>query len=189
MSSQKGNTQRTRPQKHKNTKAFKNNLHDTSKEIKRLNNLTFDFLCPRCTGVVQWRVKYKKYHQLANPRVCVKCNGKTVKQAYHTICTDCSSALKICSKCGKSDGSITFGATENQEDINQQFIDALKNVRERERRALLRLAQSNKKPIESGNINADEEIHLNSLNKLIVKELSDIKFDEDKYESDDYKSS
>ncbi|CAH8634651.1 unnamed protein product [Schistosoma mattheei] len=134
MSSQKGNTQRTRPQKHKNTKAFKNNLHDTSKEIKRLNNLTFDFLCPRCTGVVQWRVKYKKYHQLANPRVCVKCNGKTVKQAYHTICTDCSSALKICSKCGKSDGSITFGATENQEDINQQFIDALKNVRERERR-------------------------------------------------------
>ncbi|CAH8673802.1 hypothetical protein MS3_00003984 [Schistosoma haematobium] len=189
MSSQKGNTQRTRPQKYKNTKAFKNNLHDTSKEVKRLNNLTFDFLCPRCTGVVQWRVKYKKYHQLANPRVCVKCNGKTVKQAYHTICTDCSSALKICSKCGKSDGSITFGATENQEDINQQFIDALKNVRERERRALLRLTQSNKKPIESGNINADEEFHLNSLNKLIVKELSDIKFDEDKYESDDYKYS
>ncbi|CAH8653452.1 unnamed protein product [Schistosoma guineensis] len=121
--------------------------------------------------------------------VSVKCNGKTVKQAYHTICTDCSSALKICSKCGKSDGSITFGTTENQEDINQQFIDALKNVRERERRALLRLTQSNKKPIESGNINADEEFHLNSLNKLIVKELSDIKFDEDKYESDDYKSS
>ncbi|CAI2735730.1 unnamed protein product [Schistosoma spindalis] len=111
MSSQKGNIQRTRPQKYKNTRAFQNNLHDTSKEIKRLNNLTFDFLCPRCTGVVQWKVKYKKYHQLANPRVCVKCNGKAVKQAYHTICTDCSSALKICSKCGKSDGSITFGCS------------------------------------------------------------------------------
>ncbi|CAH8643785.1 unnamed protein product [Schistosoma intercalatum] len=88
-----------------------------------------------------------------------------------------------------SDKKYGYSVTENQEDINQQFIDALKNVRERERRALLRLTQSNKKPIESGNINADEEFHLNSLNKLIVKELSDIKFDEDKYESDDYKSS
>ncbi|CAH8568267.1 unnamed protein product [Schistosoma turkestanicum] len=132
MSSQKGNAQRTRPQKYKNTKVFKNNLHDTSKEIKRLNNLTFDCLCPRCSDVIQWRVKYKKYHQLSNPRVCVKCNRKTVKQAYYTVCVDCSCALKICSKCGKSDESINFDSTETQ-DLDQQFTDALKTVRERER--------------------------------------------------------
>ncbi|TNN14092.1 hypothetical protein EWB00_002353 [Schistosoma japonicum] len=187
MSSQKGNAQRTRPQRYKNSQAFINNLHDTSKEIKRLNSLTFDFLCSRCTDVIQWKVKYKKYHQITNPKVCVKCNRKSVKHAYYTICTDCSSALKICVKCGKSDGSITFDSTEKQ-DVNQQFIDALKNVRERERRSLLRLAQSNQKPIRSGDIGANEEHHLSNLNEPIMDKLPSIKYDENKNGLDDCES-
>ncbi|KAK4475293.1 hypothetical protein MN116_002363 [Schistosoma mekongi] len=179
MSSQKGNTQRTRPQKYKNSQAFINNLHDSSREVKRLNSLTFDFLCPRCTSVIQWKVRYKKYHQIANPKVCVKCNRKSVKHSYYTVCTDCSSALKICSKCGKSDESITFDPTEKQ-DVDQQFVNALKNVRERERRSLLRLAQSNQKPIRSSDISANEEHHLSDLNEPIIEKLPNIKYNENK---------
>ncbi|CAH8651344.1 unnamed protein product [Heterobilharzia americana] len=108
MSSQRGNTQRTRPQKYRNTKAFKNNLHDTSKEVKQLSDVPLDLLCPRCVEIIQWRVKFKKYHQLTNPKACVKCNEKTVKQAYHIVCKPCSSALKICCKCGKPNESINF---------------------------------------------------------------------------------
>ncbi|CAH8873431.1 unnamed protein product [Trichobilharzia szidati] len=182
MSTQKGNVQRKRPQKYKNTKAFKNDLHDTSKEIKQLNSVTFDNLCSRCAEIIQWRVKFKKYHQLTNPKVCVKCNEKTVKQAYHTVCKNCSSALKICAKCGKSSETIAFDTTVKQEDINQEFLDAIKNIRERERRTLLRMAQSSQNSTGiSGTDEAEGNLssHEGDLTDSIKERLSNIKCDDD----------
>lgn len=101
MSSQRGNVQKTGPPKHRNVRAFKNNLHDTSKKIKVLNTLTFDNVCPKCKAILEWKVKYKKYKPLKAAKTCVKCSEKTVKEAYHTLCGKCSQAAQLCPKCGK----------------------------------------------------------------------------------------
>ena len=68
MSTQKGNSSRSRPQKHKNTKAFKNDLHDTSITTKKINNLEFYGICDRCKEIIDWKVKYKKYKLLSTPK-------------------------------------------------------------------------------------------------------------------------
>jgi RNA polymerase-binding transcription factor DksA len=76
MSSQKGNSIRKRPQKHKNTKAFQNDLHDTSHTIKKIKSLEFYGICNRCKDIIDWKVKYKKYKQLTTSKKCVKCLEK-----------------------------------------------------------------------------------------------------------------
>ena len=76
MSSQKGNPHRSRPQKHKNVRAFKNDLHDTSHVIKKINSLEFYGICGRCKGIIDWKVKYKKYKPLTTMKKCVKCLEK-----------------------------------------------------------------------------------------------------------------
>lgn len=99
MSSQKGNAARIRPQKHQNRFAFKNNLHDTNIRTKRLNSIQIHSVCPRCKDILEWKIKYKKYKMLKAPKNCNKCHNKTVKEAYHTMCHQCSSSLELCPKC------------------------------------------------------------------------------------------
>lgn len=101
MSSQKGNAVRCRPQKYKNATKFQNDKYDCSRKTKAMNNLKFESLCNRCESIIQWKIKYKKYKALTVPTKCIKCEQKTVKAAYHTICRTCAEALDVCSKCGE----------------------------------------------------------------------------------------
>lgn len=101
MSCSKGNTNRTRAQKHQNKTAFKNNLHDTSKKTKILNSLEVTGVCTRCKEIIEWKIKFKKYKPLAAPRKCIGCEQKTVKYAYHVLCTSCAADKKVCAKCNK----------------------------------------------------------------------------------------
>uniref|UniRef100_A0A1B6MG56 Uncharacterized protein n=1 Tax=Graphocephala atropunctata TaxID=36148 RepID=A0A1B6MG56_9HEMI len=103
MSSQRGNVSRTRPQKHKNSRVFKNNLHDKSKKTQIINSITVTDTCNRCKAIIEWKIKYKKYKQLKSAKTCIKCSNKTVKQSYHTICGLCVKNLKVCAKCGTND--------------------------------------------------------------------------------------
>uniref|UniRef100_A0A1B6EGL7 Uncharacterized protein n=1 Tax=Clastoptera arizonana TaxID=38151 RepID=A0A1B6EGL7_9HEMI len=103
MSSQKGNSNRTRPQKYKNKFAFKNDLHDKTKAIKLVNSIQVANVCDRCKSIIEWKIKYKKYKLLKSLKTCTKCNNKTIKDSYHTICYNCSTNLKVCCKCGTSD--------------------------------------------------------------------------------------
>lgn len=102
MSSQKGNASRSRPQKHQNRFAFKNNLHDTNIRTKRINSIQINHVCPRCKDILEWKIKYKKYKALKAAKNCNKCHNKCVKEAYHTVCNQCSANLAICPKCGVS---------------------------------------------------------------------------------------
>lgn len=102
MSSQKGNINRTRGQKHQNNTAFKNNLHDTSKMTKFINKIEVTNVCQKCKAVIEWKIKYKKYKVMKNPKICIKCNKKTVKQSYTVICAPCCTKLEVCAKCGTS---------------------------------------------------------------------------------------
>ena len=68
MSSQRGNAQKKKSQKHKNTTVFKNDLHDTSTKMKKINSLEHYGVCTRCKDIVDWKVKYKKYKPLTIPK-------------------------------------------------------------------------------------------------------------------------
>ncbi|UYV63642.1 C9orf85 [Cordylochernes scorpioides] len=68
MSSQKGNTSRTRSQKHKNDTTFKNNLYDKTVKTRLINSLQIAGCCQRCKEVLEWKIKYKKYKPLTQPK-------------------------------------------------------------------------------------------------------------------------
>ncbi|XP_053466607.1 uncharacterized protein C9orf85 homolog isoform X2 [Ictalurus furcatus] len=103
MSSQKGATSRTRGQKYQNTTAFKNDKHGASPQVKKANAKVHDGVCQRCKDILEWKVKYSKYKSLTQPRKCVKCLQKTVKDAYHIMCRPCALQLQRCAKCGQSE--------------------------------------------------------------------------------------
>ncbi|XP_053277843.1 uncharacterized protein C9orf85 homolog [Pleuronectes platessa] len=106
MSSQKGNVSRSRAQKHQNAIAYKNNKYGATAQVKVANSKIHDGLCLHCKGVLEWKVKYSKYKSLTQPRKCVKCFQKTVKDAYHILCKPCSLELEICCKCGKKEDIV-----------------------------------------------------------------------------------
>jgi len=67
MSSRRGNNAK-KGQKYQNTKAFKNDLHDTSKATQQINSLVIGGVCARCREIIEWRRKFKKYKPLAAPK-------------------------------------------------------------------------------------------------------------------------
>lgn len=103
MSSQKGNVSRSRGQKHQNATAYKNDKYGATVQVKKAQSKIHDGLCQHCKDVIEWKVKYNKYKTLTQPRKCVKCSQKTIKDAYHIICKPCSLQLDICCKCGKKE--------------------------------------------------------------------------------------
>lgn len=103
MSSQKGNVSRSRSQKHQNTTAYKNDKYGATVQVKKGKSKIHDGLCQHCKDVLEWKVKYNKYKPLTQPRKCVKCTLKNIKDAYHVVCKPCSLQLEICCKCGKKD--------------------------------------------------------------------------------------
>lgn len=103
MSSCKGNIKRTRAQKHQNRTVFRNDLHDNSVKIKFINSIQPSGICSRCKDIIDWKIKYKKYKPLTAPKKCVRCEQKSVKAAYHTMCIPCSRKEGVCAKCCKAE--------------------------------------------------------------------------------------
>ncbi|XP_067664931.1 uncharacterized protein C9orf85 homolog [Haliotis asinina] len=140
MSSQKGNVNRSRKQKHQNTSAFKNDMYNKSKKVASINETKLPGLCQRCREKIEWKIKYAKYKPLTVPKKCIKCSEKTVKKAYYNICFPCGQAREICCKCGeKKDIVEQSGLTPEQqsaEDSRQK--QELKYLTERQRRSFLR---------------------------------------------------
>ena len=68
MSTQKGNIQRTRKQKYQNTHKYNNLLHDTNKKSHRIAETIFEDICGRCKDILDWKVKYKKYKVMTQPK-------------------------------------------------------------------------------------------------------------------------
>ena len=185
MSTQKGNTTRTRPQKYQNKKQFKNNLHDTSHNTKLLNSIEINNVCIRCKNILEWKIKYKKYKPLKNPSTCVKCKNKNVKHAYHTMCRDCAEKDKLCPKCGQQKEIILSNANNNVEKLLKlpNVEDAIKSLSERKRRTFYRKINNSPEDYNT------EELILEKLNKLSSdkKESDDFDFDDlDLYDDSDF---
>lgn len=160
MSSQKGNIKRTRPQKHQNKIAFKNNLHDTSHKTKQLNRTEITNVCLKCKNILDWKIKFKKYKVLKAPKTCTKCQQKTVKQSYHTLCSSCANSLKVCPKCGKTETLVTEPNSEMKPvaelKLDPEFQRIMKSLPERRRRAVLRFLK--KKGEDTGTQPTIEEV-------------------------------
>ena len=56
-------------------------------------------MCEKCHEQIEWKKKMAKYKPLTQPAKCLACSNKTVKAAYHTICTPCATKLGQCAKC------------------------------------------------------------------------------------------
>nr|VZH94016.1 unnamed protein product [Spirometra erinaceieuropaei] len=99
-------------------------------------------LCARCKDILDWKVKYKKYKPLTQPKSCIKCGQRTVKRAYYTICDSCAESLKVCGKCGEAKDIVIPPPDSRQVEEEKFFEQNLRGMRERERRTLLRIMQS-----------------------------------------------
>jgi len=141
MSSQRGNAERTRTQKYKNKRAFKNDLHDTTGKMKIINQIEVVGCCARCKDILEWKIKYKKYKPLTGPRKCAKCHEKRVKRAYYLLCDICAEESKSCGKCGQNkDITDEIGPTPEEEEKQRiMFQYEVSQLSERQRRAFQRL--------------------------------------------------
>lgn len=149
MSTKRGNIQRTRAQKHQNKTKFKNDLHDTSNKIKLINSIKIAEVCERCAAIIEWKRQYRKYKPLSQPKKCNKCGNRSVKQAYHMICTPCATEARQCAKClvSADQAQIIPPVKSEQEELRERAeIDKLlKILPERRRRTFLRYLDKKKK--------------------------------------------
>jgi Uncharacterized conserved protein (DUF2039) len=67
MSSERGNGKRSRPQKYQNHTVYKKDLYGTTPLTKALDSFRVEGLCPRCTHIIEWKLKFKKYKKLTAP--------------------------------------------------------------------------------------------------------------------------
>ncbi|XP_023294684.2 uncharacterized protein C9orf85 homolog [Lucilia cuprina] len=153
MSTQRGNASRTRAQKHKNRHVFKNDLHDKTPLQKRLNTLHISEVCQHCKGVIEWKIKYKKYKPLSQPKTCTKCSQKKIRKAYHVLCRECALEAKVCAKCLKSAEEVEIEppqpTPEEELKLKVEMERLIKSFPERKRRAFLRYMDKGKKEKES----------------------------------------
>ncbi|KAL7839297.1 hypothetical protein SRHO_G00259550 [Serrasalmus rhombeus] len=132
MSSQKGGGSRSRTQKHQNTTAFKNDKYGASPQVKKANAKVHEGLCQRCKDILEWKVKYNKYKFLTQPRKCVKCLQKTVKDAYHIMCKPCALRLELCAKCGKNE-EIVLPLNREEEEVEEEADQQRQSNRRKKR--------------------------------------------------------
>lgn len=176
MSTQRGNGSRTRAQKHKNKHAFKNDLHDKTPQQKRLNTLHVSEVCMHCKGVIEWKIKYKKYKPLSQPKTCTRCQQRNIRKAYHVLCRGCALETKVCAKCLKSAEEVEIEppepTPEEQLRLKVEMERLIKSFPERKRRAFLRYMDKGKKnATEEETQNGEKEAEDNVIETNIRKRV------------------
>ncbi|KAL6521686.1 hypothetical protein OROGR_018255 [Orobanche gracilis] len=136
MSSRKG------PPKHQNKFAWKPhggqtiNPTELGGTLRPYSEVTG--VCTRCKDQIDWKRKYGKYKPLTEPAKCQRCSKRNVRQAYHNLCNGCAKEHNVCAKCSCRVDHIVGRDLSEVEAEQRTLEEAIKNVRERERRSLLR---------------------------------------------------
>ncbi|UJR20989.1 hypothetical protein I4U23_024091 [Adineta vaga] len=162
MSCKRGSNNRTRKQKYQNASTFKNNMYDTSKMTKDINAIEHKGLCEHCKQLLEWRVHFRKYKPLTQPKKCVRCLQRNILRAYHIICDDCGVKDNLCCKCGQNpDAPIERPVPAVEEEREQvEFETDVKMLRERQRRKFHRLMKqgmSGEEALAQVNVSSKEE--------------------------------
>eukprot|EP00002_Diphylleia_rotans_P037610 TRINITY_DN8419_c0_g2_i1.p1 TRINITY_DN8419_c0_g2~~TRINITY_DN8419_c0_g2_i1.p1 ORF type:complete len:275 (-),score=86.99 TRINITY_DN8419_c0_g2_i1:57-881(-) len=168
---------------HQNEFAFKHNKHSKlTAKILAAPNLG---LCHRCTDIVEWRKRYRKYKPLSQPKKCTSCSQKTVTLAYHVICDKCAIAKGVCAKCLESKEIVNeVYAKEQQEKEMKELEEGMKKLTERERRTLLRRLARGDDPEEISQVTNTKAQERAERKKLGFDDFDDFG-DEDDDEDDD----
>jgi hypothetical protein len=129
---------RSRPQAHQNETAFRHNKN--SKKTRKIQaTVNTGGLCERCADKIEWRLKYRKYKPLTQPRKCNACEKRTVKAAYRTLCDDCARAKCVCPQCAEGKEVAPKVQTRAEEAREQEILEGVvESLRERERRTVYR---------------------------------------------------
>lgn len=174
MSTQRGNATRTRSQKHKNRIVFKNDLHDKTNLQKKINSLHVSEVCQHCKDVIEWKIKYKKYKPLTQPKKCSRCEQKNITKAYHVLCRHCALDAHVCAKCLKSEEQVVIEppqpTTEEEVKLKVEMDRLIKSLPERKRRAFIRYMDKGKKQEDMEKVVSGEGIESDT---QFTKELDD----------------
>lgn len=101
---------------HANRFAFTHN--PSSRLTKLILAMPISGVCMTCTEVISWRKKYRKYKPLTVPKKCVRCQEKSIKEAYHVVCNACARNSKICCKCLQP-----FTAANMEKDLHVSVVE------------------------------------------------------------------
>eukprot|EP00250_Pteridium_aquilinum_P024852 c296_g1_i1 orf=14-802(+) len=167
--------------KHQNKTAWKANA-GIKKNDRELGGKLHPYpeitgVCPRCKAQIEWRRKYGKYKAIVEPAKCNQCSKRAVRQAYHALCSACARERNVCAKCCQPSERIVGKDADKEKEQQQLLEQALRNLRERDRRTLLR-AMSNgtsKEDLTKQQITKEEK----SKDKRTVEEDSELEDDED----------
>ncbi|CAO3611485.1 unnamed protein product [Mucor hiemalis] len=173
--SRKGNNKK-KGQAHQNTTGWKANKN--SKKSLQIAALPVYGLCQRCTDVILWRKKYKKYKPLTTPKKCTQCEEKTIKEAYHVLCDNCAREKCVCAKCLESKEILA------SKDEFKSNADEMREEQERERmldRMTLRQRRSYLRKLERGD-DVSEIVPKNDDDSDYDFEESDIEEEEEEEE-------
>merc|ERR1711915_115238 len=164
MSTRPGNHVKKKPaQKHQNATAYKFDKYKTDPKAKLLKNLQVINCCPKCTDVIEWKIKYGKYKTLSAPAKCVDCLQKTVKYNYHIRCGPCVEKSGKCAKCGEKTSDFVNIPEPDQSEIDRKEADFkrdLKSLPERHRRTLLRHMEKGDAGLEEDVITPEEKLSI-----------------------------
>ncbi|XP_042383261.1 uncharacterized protein LOC121975589 isoform X2 [Zingiber officinale] len=142
-------SKRQGPPKHQNKYAWKPNAGCKINESELGGKLrpfsSISGVCPRCKEQIDWKRRYGKYKPILEPAKCQKCGKRSVRQAYHNICSSCSKDHGICAKCCCRTDDIVGRDVSELESERKALEEAIQNARERDRRTLLR-AMDKKRP-------------------------------------------
>ncbi|KAJ0980159.1 hypothetical protein J5N97_008414 [Dioscorea zingiberensis] len=136
------------PPKHQNSFAWKPNAghkkNDTEVGGRLRPYSEITGVCSRCRDQIDWKRRYGKYKPLVEPAKCQKCSKRTVRQAYHNICSGCAKDLNVCAKCCCRVEQIVGRDSAEVDAERKELEEAIKNARERDRRTLIRAMNKNK---------------------------------------------
>ncbi|RKP13118.1 hypothetical protein BJ684DRAFT_4956, partial [Piptocephalis cylindrospora] len=125
-------------QKYQNEVAYKHNKN--SKLTRQITATPITGLCSRCLEMVEWRKRFRKYKPLTQPKKCVDCLERKIKEAYHVTCNDCATRMGICAKC-RQHNEIMPNTCKTDAEIEAERRDEealMATMNERQRRSYLR---------------------------------------------------
>lgn len=144
MSTRRGEGNRNRPQKHQNNFAWKFDKFKTDPKTKVVAEIVVQNCCAKCTGVIEWKIKYGKYKPLTQPAKCTNCHEKRVKSAYQVLCIPCVNLLEVCAKCRQKEDIVNTREHQlllDTELFQSEIKKELSTLPERKRRSFLRMVE------------------------------------------------
>ena len=185
-SSSKGKSgQRRQGQRHQNKVAFTPNKY--SPHALMIASLPSSGLCQHCLEIINWKKRMNKYKPLTHPKTCITCHLKTVREAYHVLCSPCASQADCCAKCRVSVAiaAITANAGINVHGIANPLVSSYNVLFDTEQQEAVAIAKLNERSRRSYLRKRDAEDWEGAAKIIEALEASEALYDDDDGDSSD----